>query len=77
MLLNIMNFDTSTIMRVKLKREDAWKALQLQQQQLQQQAGSAPSLAIEIEKLVKLRDSGALTQEEFEISKRGVLGKFE
>ena len=50
---------------------------QQQQQQQQGGGGGAATLAGELEKLVKLRDSGALTQEEFETSKRSVMNKFE
>ena len=66
-------------LHVKLKRDDAWKVLQMQQRQPQQQpeGSAAVTLAGELEKLVKLRDSGALTQEEFETSKRSVMNKFE
>jgi hypothetical protein len=77
-------------LHLKLKRDDAWKVLQMQlkqggaaipqqqqQQQPPQQGGGAATLAGELEKLVKLRDSGALTQEEFETSKRSVMNKFE
>ena len=65
-------------LHVKLKRDDAWKVLQMQQRQPQQQpeGGAAVSLSGELEKLVKLRDSGALTQEEFETSKRSVMNKY-
>lgn len=40
-----------------------------------QQAASSTSLATEIEKLVQLRDSGALTQAEFEAAKAKLLGQ--
>ncbi len=71
-------------LHVKLKRDDAWKVLQMQQMQQMQgggagaipQDGGGGSLAGELEKLVKLRDSGALTQEEFDVAKRSALNKY-
>ena len=84
-----LDFETGEILinngvflHVKLKRDDAWKVLQMQQMQQMQGGGAIPqngggaSLAGELEKLVKLRDSGALTQEEFDVAKRSALNKY-
>ena len=75
-----MLINNGVFIHVKLQRGDAWKVMQMQlkqqQQQPQHQDGGGASLAGELEKLVKLRDSGALTQEEFDVAKRSALNKY-
>jgi hypothetical protein len=78
-----MHINNALNEHVKLQRVETWNLMQMQLKQKGQQQGQAPSLASELEKLanelekiVKLRDSGALTQKEF-VEKKRMLAQVE